>query len=758
MPVGLGIRGKLFLAILLILVISYAFFIVTTILTFDATLEQKIGNELTRNLHFAHRQLDHHGELIRNTLNFPASAEPFQQHLAAKDLPWLRKTLSRWHAFLPNVEFLAVVDSSHRIVARLGGGGEGEPLDPGGVVSRSLTTKKGVLTTELVPFRYFSLSSDEELAATTVGGQVMMVTVVVPVVNQEGKLLGAIVAGDLLNRDRSFIDTVKGYSGSEVEVTICQGETKIASSLRDFVLPMTVEPEIVEELRNHGSYRGKALIGNTRYLTTFEPIVNGKDEMIGSLSVALSYEGIRHLKWVTTRNVILSASLGILLSFVIAFFVARRLSRPVREITEGARRIEYGNLEQEVVVEDHDEFGQLAASFNRMSAALRERDRTIGRNTVELQEANRRLHELNELLERKVRERTTDLQMEMGRLEAILTSMAEGVIVTGGDNLVILFNPSAQKLLSMIPHQVVGQLLNDVCTGGGICQLVGVVDEIRAAGATAKMREERVTVNGKMLRVTLTPLLDRSGGFGGVVMSLRDVTKEEELDRMKSDFISNVSHELKTPLTSIKGALQLLGRNSARDATEKELIELCERNTERLIRLIVQLLDISRLEAGGITFKLAPHNLAALANEAVAEISSLATMHGLSIVTQIANDLPLVQVDRPRLMQVLTNLLVNAVKFSHSGGSVTLSAERQQHYLAVSVADQGEVIEWSDRERLFKRFQQLDNSDQRGRQGTGLGLAICKEIIEQHHGKISYTAGAVTGNTFTFTVPIAEEG
>jgi signal transduction histidine kinase len=190
---------------------------------------------------------------------------------------------------------------------------------------------------------------------------------------------------------------------------------------------------------------------------------------------------------------------------------------------------------------------------------------------------------------------------------------------------------------------------------------------------------------------------------------------------------------------------------------EKELLLVCMRNTDRLIRLINDILDISKIEAGRVDFSLKPQRIDELAVYSVEEISGFAMSREVLIENSVGAELPMVYGDHDWLIQVITNLLSNAVKFSPEGKKVFVSAQRDGNYVAVSVTDQGKAIQWSDRDKLFRKFQQLHAVGAVAGGGTGLGLAICKEIIERHHGRIYYQESEEGGNIFTFTVPVFEE-
>ncbi|HEX9006890.1 MAG TPA: ATP-binding protein, partial [Bacteroidota bacterium] len=651
-------------------------------------------------------------------------------------------------------DVLAIIDPQKKVMARLGSEASGDRYLLTDIVEKSFRSRQAVVATELVP-ELFLRREGKSYAhdALPDGSEAMMITIAIPVISPSGELLGGIVAGDIVNKDPYYPFQVQRIFGREAELTITQHGRKIASSVKgDADFPAILAPAILDSLGRGIPYRGEARIGAKLYKTAFEPITDSQGRLVGSLSVALSKEDFQRIRRENERNILLSALVGILLSFGIAYVATRRITRPLKALSRGVRKIEEGELNQRVEVVSGDELGMLAESFNRMASALAERDVTIKRK-------NQALQELNDLLERKVADRTAELRVEMERLETVLTSMAEGIVVTDRDNRVILFNPAAQKLFDTVPHRIVNRSVDELHELSGFAGLADYLASIGSGGISATVREEELEVNGKRLRVSLSPLQDETEGFAGLVMSVRDVTIEEAVDRMKTEFISTVSHELKTPLTSMKGSLQfILGKGKQLTDTERELLSVCLRNTDRLIRLISDILDISRIEEGRLELNLRPASIGTLATYASEEIRPLAMSRGITIINEIGDDVPPVYGDHDRLVQVITNLLSNAVKFSPQGKVITVSAVREGNYVAVSVADCGTVIQWSDRDKLFKKFQRLEGSETGTRGGTGLGLAICKEIVERHHGRIYYQTGVTGGNVFTFTVPVCEEG
>ncbi|MGH8508591.1 MAG: CHASE domain-containing protein [Gammaproteobacteria bacterium] len=251
----------------------------------------------------------------------------------------------------------------------------------------------------------------------------------------------------------------------------------------------------------------------------------------------------------------------------------------------------------------------------------------------------------------------------------------------------------------------------------------------------------------------VTPIFDASGRYEGFIGTASDVTERLEAERMKDEFVSIVSHELRTPLTSIRGALGLLATGSLGRLNDKgrQMLAIAVSNTDRLVRLINEILDLQRMESGRVTIELQQCDAAALVREAVELLEPLAAKAGVAICALLPSHN--LRADPDRLVQVLTNLLDNAIKFSERGASVYVKAEINQDYVVMSVKDQGRGIPADKLDRIFERFQQVDASDSRQMGGTGLGLAICESIVQQHGGRIWAESELGSGSTFFFTLP-----
>ena len=351
------------------------------------------------------------------------------------------------------------------------------------------------------------------------------------------------------------------------------------------------------------------------------------------------------------------------------------------------------------------------------------------------------------------------------QLEQVFASTSDGFLVLDLEGRIVGLNRQGGDLLGVHVEEVVGRPLALALERLGPALAPGEsgAPALRAlvetgtrplAGDLALASPTRRT-----LRWQATPMRDLLGGTVGATVTLRDVTREREIDRMKTEFVSTVSHELRTPLTSIKGSLHLLlsDPSLALDEVQRQLVDISLRNTDRLIRLINDILDISKIEAGQIQLKREPHRVGEFVEAAAEGIAAFAESRGIVVERRVPEDLPPVSVDLDRMVQVVTNLLSNAVKFSPAGSRVTLSAVRAAGELTLSVTDRGRGIAPADMDRLFQKFQQLDSSAAREAGGTGLGLAICRGIVEEHGGRIAVESRLGEGATFTIWLPLPAE-
>ena len=267
---------------------------------------------------------------------------------------------------------------------------------------------------------------------------------------------------------------------------------------------------------------------------------------------------------------------------------------------------------------------------------------------------------------------------------------------------------------------------------------------------------ERPDATTVPLIINAAPLRGAEGELLGAVAGFQDITHLFEVNRLKDEFVSTVSHELRTPLTSIKGSLQLVlaDPESVPDAEYHQLLTVALTNTERLIRLINDILDISKIEAGRLVLKRATVPPAELVHQSIA---AMETPPDVAVTATVGDPIPDVYVDPDRILQALLNLLSNAAKFAPAGSTVEVAVTRDgDGFVRFSVTDHGAGISPDQMNRLFRRFQQLDASTTRRTAGTGLGLPIAKALVEEHGGRIDVSSVQGQGSTFSFTAPIAD--
>ncbi|XZO01251.1 MAG: ATP-binding protein [Microcoleus sp.] len=257
----------------------------------------------------------------------------------------------------------------------------------------------------------------------------------------------------------------------------------------------------------------------------------------------------------------------------------------------------------------------------------------------------------------------------------------------------------------------------------------------------------------RFCRVKTAPIISEEGQLIGHVGTAIDITESQEIDKMKNEFISIVSHELRTPLTSIRGSLGLLAAGVLKNQPEtaQQMLEIAKNDTERLVRLVNDILDLERLDSSQVTLNKQWYDVADLIEESVKSVQALAdeSKINLSILSKSAQ----IWVERDRIVQMLVNLLSNAIKFSPALSTVTVSVEDWGDRVLCQVKDSGRGIPADKLENIFGRFQQVDASDSRQKGGTGLGLAICRSIVQQHGGRIWAESLVGEGSSFYFTLP-----
>jgi len=412
----------------------------------------------------------------------------------------------------------------------------------------------------------------------------------------------------------------------------------------------------------------------------------------------------------------------------LAWALATRIVAPVRELTAATSRIADGNLDSTVSVASRDELGALAQSFNTMAGHLRDlRQSDLGKLMTE--------------------QRTT---------AAAIDWMYDPVLVTDGSARVTRLNRAAERLFGP-DDKLIGRLITDAVSDRRISI---AVTEVLESGHESRADELSaplvIRVDGvdRSYHLRSTPMRDSNGSLLGAVTLLEDVTHLREVDRLKSEFVATASHELRTPLTTLQMGIGLLNEQMAAGATDRqrEILDMCRQDAARLDRLVGDLLDLSKIDAGQMTPQMRPIPAGSLIRDALGPTRVRVEGKGIVLRLDLQPDLPPVMADQSQIDRVMSNLITNAVNATPTGGHITVSAHRLGQQIAIAVADTGRGIPREYLPRIFTRFVQVPG----GATGSaGLGLAISQRIVEAHSGQITVHSELGRGATFTFTLPIA---
>jgi len=420
------------------------------------------------------------------------------------------------------------------------------------------------------------------------------------------------------------------------------------------------------------------------------------------------------------RNTIVTA--GLVTAFfaaLMALFIAERITRPVRRLTEVADRMAEGDLGARLVSSSGDEIGMLTRAFNHMADELRTQ--------------------------------VLSLAEEQGRLAAVLDHMADGVLITDGTGRVQLINTAAARLLETAEEEALGHSLAQVVPH---YQLIELWKRCRELGEE-QIETVEISHYDIFLQAIVSPFQEAAAQ--GYLIILQDLTRIRRLETVRRDFISNISHELRTPLAGLKALVDTLRGGAINDPpAAKRFLKRMDSEVDTLTQTVQELLELSRVESGQVPLRLEPTPVADLLVQPVERLRPQAGRAGLDLSVTLPDRLPEVMADAERLQMVVTNLVHNALKFTPPGGQVAVRASVAGDQVTISVEDTGVGIPADDLPRIFERFYKADRARSGG--GTGLGLAIAKHIVQGHNGRIWAESVEGQGSAFYISLPVAWNG
>ena len=506
---------------------------------------------------------------------------------------------------------------------------------------------------------------------------------------------------------------------SEMRVTVFAAEGTVLADVRnspDAPVASASAPEVVSALNSGKSVSARVeTTGGQEHAFVAVPIIfNGETVGVARASRTTSEIDSQNVSLVI--GIIFSSAIVLILSVGLAYFLAQSASRSMEAAADGARRFANGDLDYRMDTSSYPGAEELAEAFNQMASTITDQIR--------------------------------NLTTESNQLSVILDTMADGVIVVNSNGQVELMNLSAEWMLESPNREADRIQLAEVVRDHEILQLVS---EARATRQTRQAELELVH-RRRFLNVIATPLSE--GSDEGVLLTLQDVTSLWQVETTRREFVSNVSHELRSPLAAIRAMTETLQDGALNDTdTAQDFLTRILNDTQRMTTMVNELLELSRLESGQAPIHLAPVSLESVVAEIESRFDVSPDHERLKLETNVPDGIPLVMGEADKLNQVLANLVENAVKVTGDGGLISISANATDRWVEVKVSDNGIGIAREHLPHVFERFYKVDRSRRDG--GTGLGLAIAKHLVQAHGGDIKVESVEGEGSAFSFTLPRA---
>lgn len=423
-----------------------------------------------------------------------------------------------------------------------------------------------------------------------------------------------------------------------------------------------------------------------------------------------------------------TGTLCFLIAFSLLVNLPSNIANPIRMLTDSIKQIADKNYSERVHFESHNEFGELARSFNTMAQKLEEYSNSS----------------------------LAKLMMEKQRIETLINNMSEPVIGLDDTDTVLFMNDIALKIAGLQKDSVIGKSIVDIAQQNDLVKTL--VQDLATNNTKTKILPIKIYANNKesyfekeIIPIKITPTGEKEEKHIGNVILLQNITPYKELDFAKTNFIATVSHELKTPISSIKMSLQLLENKRVGDLNteQQSLVESIKEDAGRLLKITGELLNMTQVESGTIQINVVPSEAKEIVEYAVNAIKATAEQKQIKFEVKIAEDLPKVLADNDKTAWVLTNLLSNAIRYSYDNSIISIEVAKENNKVRFSVTDTGQGISPQYINKIFDRYFRIPGTK---KEGTGLGLSISKEFIEVQGGEISVKSDFGAGSTFSFVL------
>ncbi len=405
--------------------------------------------------------------------------------------------------------------------------------------------------------------------------------------------------------------------------------------------------------------------------------------------------------------------LALVITVFLGFFIASSITEPISDVTKKAEEMSLGDFNQFVEVKSNDEIGQLASMFNHLTLKLKD--------TIQ------------------------DMDLERSKLDTIFSYMAEGVIAIDKNGNLIHANPIAMEILNFSEEDINTNIPLDLKKIN--------LKKINYEEIDTLEGDEIAEINAEVYKIKYAPFKNEKTDIGGIIIVFQDITDEHKLDIMRKEFVANVSHELKTPITTIKSyAETLLERDLDKDTSQK-FLTVIDSECDRMARLVKDLLQLSNLDYRKTNWKKTEISLSTTLKDIIGKLELLFKEKNQEVVSNIQEDMENIVVDKDGIEQVILNIISNAIKYTEINGKIEIQAYQNEDKLIIKVSDNGIGIPYEDQNRIFERFYRVEKGRSRELGGTGLGLAIAKEIVEAHEGNIILKSEAGEGTIVELLLP-----
>lgn len=532
------------------------------------------------------------------------------------------------------------------------------------------------------------------------------------------------------NQDEIQQNLIRRTIPSGYEISIIEGGSYdiIASTNQEFInrksFDVLEKSVILSSLSNRVTELDTESSDNNNYRVkhmAFSFMENQDNEVDYIIYGRASLDTIYRTLSKSTLILIQGTIIALFITIVLGYFISGSITVPINTLTVKALKMAKGDFSQRVTVKSDDEIGQLGSMFNYLTEKL---DSTL-----------------------------LEISSEKSKLDAILNHMADGLVAIDRSGKIIHHNPSFVRMLGIRENDIQGKSYDRV--------IRGFSKELEFSSILQKTSGDNdkniifETEDKKILNASPALFRDDLGRTSGAIVVFQDITESQKLDNMRREFVANVSHELKTPITTIKSYTETL-LDGAIDDKEiaKQFLGVIENESDRMSSLVKDLLQLSHIDYKKVNWDFRPHDIRDLITDSVDKLSMYLKEKNQNLDLELPKEELKTIVDKVKFQQVLINLISNAIKYTEKNGNIKISAKVVDNYVRIKIADSGIGIPDEDVPRVFERFYRVDKGRSRAQGGTGLGLSIAKNIIEEHGGDISLKSEFGKGSEFSISIPV----